>query len=309
MSHIWDSLVLGGTDKPRFLSLQKNFCSDPYIQNDLNPANNWYFSSVGILSKVLDKDAYGDYMARINYSSDNQYIYYVYNHESDVSGKKAFITLRYKSDNDFKISFISPGSGEDGLTKLAASNVIKKVTIIASLYNIFGNFLYFKIYGSDGIGDANVYFDSIYFSLVDNDYSFPQPQTSELDFNKIVDGSNQRYTGRIQEINKKWLPIYNANWDYINAEYEVYRQIISESEVVFCIPHKDVSWGFLGYWDDDFIRGYAFNRFIGHKGIIAIRGMEYIYNKPQLQSGDQVIYYVTDDSGDTITDDSGTILY
>src|ERR1035437_11068121 len=211
----WDDLVLGGLGQPRILSVGENLCSNSYMNNNVPAINDWQESISGILSRVVDKDAYGEYMAKINYASNLQYAYYTIDIGESISGKKFIIYFRSKSDVMIKASLV--GSSEFYALWIFPSSKIKDAVFIGTATGQTGNTITLRIYGTHIIENANVLFDNIYIGIVnDTDFLFPQPQSSSLQFNKIVTGTNTLWNGKIQEFNKMWLPNYIANWDFID---------------------------------------------------------------------------------------------
>jgi hypothetical protein len=91
------------------------------------------------------------------------------------------------------------------------------------------------------------------------------------------------WDGNIQQHNKKWRPIYYADYAFLNDSDETIRQSISESDIILCVPHNDSGFGFLGIWDEDYYRKYTFGRFQGHSGSVVIKGIELVTNKPTNQ--------------------------
>lgn len=279
-THPWSNYVLGGVDKPRILLLSDNFCANQYLNNDIPDTGDWQESFASILTRAANANAYGEYMARINYTSDLEYAYYTYNYDSAIANKRFLLVFDAISSVAFKATFY--GSSEFGSTNFNALENKTRCMIIADAISQTGNNISIRIYGTQSTGNADLYFDNIMLYEVTNDYTFDQPHDSgKLIFVKDKTGDNELWNGKKQEYNVKWIPNFICNYEIINYLNEMYRQDISEADNVFCIPHKDVNWGFVGRWNEDnFTRDYAFSKYFGHRGIIDIISNEYFKNKP-----------------------------
>jgi hypothetical protein len=89
----------------------------------------------------------------------------------------------------------------------------------------------------------------------------------------------------------------------MNTSEEILRKQIAEASRLFVKPHDDRDWGFHGIWDGNFLKKYSMNRFIGHKGIIPIKGTELLLKFPseEIESGQLIVY-------DSFTDANGTVI-
>ncbi len=290
-SHPWISDVVGGVGPPRILEVNDNWITDIYFQEGLG---NWSQSQGGILTRVITTSAYLEYMGNISYSSDHEYVYMTYNYGSSITDKIFMFTFRVQSDQQFGVSFW--GSTGFGVTIFAASANVSKKTVVVAATGQTGNSIQVRISGTIGTGNANLYFDSAYFTEVLNDYTLPQPNESFIKFKSdfVV---NELWDGSSQNIGDKRLPIFYAKWDYFSDTYELNRQSISEAERLFCIPHDDANFGFLGVWNKKFFRGYALDRFFGHMAVITIAGEGYLLAQPTEVVAPAVddIWYIEDD--------------
>lgn len=288
----WDLYVLGGIDVPRFLIGDVNFCSNPYFNTGIT---GWSESSGGIFSRDnIQLDALGEYMGKIEYTLDEQYVEYSYDMGVSVTGRKFFLILRSKSISDWKVAFY--GNSEFGSTNFAHSNDINTYVAIVDASTQTGTTIKIRIYGTQSnVDSAELYFDDVYFSEIFNDMEMPQPQVSYMPVEKIQFGENYLWNGNIQQFSKRFRPGYFANWEYLIPEYEVYRQKIAAAQIVVCIPHKDISFGFRCIWNKDFSRKYFHNRFLGHSGIISLKGTQFITSMPTVQSTEEALYIFTDE--------------
>jgi hypothetical protein len=288
MSHPWKADVLGGVGAPRILEIDSNWITDVYFQEGLG---NWSQSTPNILTRIKMSSAYVEFMGNISYVSDQEYIYRTYNYGSSIADKTFIFTLRIQSDYQYKISFY--GSSEFGATVFSASTSTSRKTLIITATGQTGNNIQIRIHGSTITGSAMLYFDDAYFTEVLADYTFSQPQDSFMKFeNRFI--ANELWTGAKQCIGDKRLPVFYAKWDYFDDTYESNRQLISEAERLFCVPHNDASFGFLGVWNKEFFRGYALDRFFGHDAIITITGEKYLLEQPaEIVEGN--VWYIEDD--------------
>lgn len=277
------SLVLGGISGPVFSKLDQNYITNRYFDED---TSGWSESFASILSRIADADAYGEYMGRINYSSDDEYVYWSQSLSESPYGRRfiGIVRLKASAQQDFVMEFANQDGSTFGATSFTATT--EPQTFFISEINdqidaTCGYAVELRIYGSDGAGNADLYFDHAFLSEVLQRIDMPLPLTTGgeqqyLVFEKKVDGMNELWDGNVQEFGKKWRPNFFGQWDYLSRGNETKRQLISESDIIFCQPQGDIAWGFLGIWKNDFERRYAFGRFMGHRGQIMIMGVEYI---------------------------------
>ena len=282
MSHVWDSLVLGGVDKPRILICGSNFCFNPYFNEN---TDGWTKGTNGTATRVSDINSIGEYLLNLTFTGSGQsYIEYSYDTSEPILNKKFIAAIRIKSKYAFKIQLL--GASLLNEITVQPSDIINNIFIIAEGTGS-GNIIKLKIIGTDNV---DIKFDNLYLTIISDDYIFPQPNESKILFEKNNLGENQLWNGKIQQFNFKFLPIFYCSWNYLSAIYESFRQKISFNQQLFCIPHMDVNWGFFGIWVDDFERKYSFDRFFGHNSDISIKGSEFIYELPSLQSGTGSLY-------------------
>lgn len=279
MAHPWENLVVSGVDSPRILLVSDNFCSNPFLT--LN--SDGYTVSGAVITRAEDFSAYYEYMLSVNTNNINtDYVEYSYDYGSSVANKTFLIALNVFAQGEFKLVF--KGDIEFGEV-LFDSQIYKKAFIVATATGVTGNTISFRIYGA-----RDMKFDNVYFAEVLYDLEMPQPHNAgELLFEKDADGIGELWSGKKKEYNVKWIPNYSANYFYLSEENEQFRQLISEYENVFCIPHLDYNWGFLGKWmKDEFERNYVFGEYVGHSGELSIKGQEYLNQELAIQL---IIYY------------------
>ena len=291
MAHIWDQLVLGGVDQPQIILLYNNFCSNPFFTKNLD---GWVLVVDTPDSETFDRVehslAYGQYMGNIVYTSNRGWVEL----ENDdyasetIQDKTFFFCVDVISDEDFTIEFI--GDSAFGTTNFdETGGEVKKCFVIATATGQFSESIKVRLYATTKTGgtmDADMHFDNVYFTEVYKDYTMPQPHDAgKILFEKIKVGENVLITHRRKEFRVRWKPNYLSEYAYLSKDNEEKREIIAKSELVFCIPHIDVDWGFLGKWKHtEFIRDYPFNEYSGHIGVIAIEGNEYFLKKPDLKT-------------------------
>lgn len=278
--------VLGGVTTPIFYKIEDNYCENPYFNED---TSGWVESTGGILTRInTDAEAYGEYMGRIQYSSDLQNVTFVESLAAAPANRTFLVSLRMKSQisggQTVSIQFVDENSQTFGTNSFAVTEEARRYLIVAldNVPNVTSPYsVTLRIWGTEASGDSDLLFDHVYFTEVLSSISMPLPkvQSGEPDqirFQKIVQGRNMLWDGNIQEFGKKWRPYYLGRYDYLSGASEIGRQQVNEASKVFVLPHSDVNWGFLGIWDGDFKRRYSFGRYIGHKGMIPIKGIEYV---------------------------------
>jgi hypothetical protein len=293
----WSDLVLGGVDIPRIMTLDSmNYCNNPFFHN--GDTSEW--SGLYNMQSEINSDAYSMYMGKIFYQGVSAiYSYIGINTSQTVKKRKFIFSARIKSKFQYQIACVTDENSSPEIQSViviqASENVQRFVFICEIPDNIIGNGneIGFRVYGSIG-SQAELYIDQIFFSEIYQILDFPQPNKSYLRFIRTVTGNSELWSGKTQDINKRWKPYFHAEYSFMNPENELKRQIISEADLLFCIPHKDSSWGFVGKWDGDYDRRYSFDKFIGHTGVIPIIGAEYIMNSPTYKT-DGGLIYIEDD--------------
>lgn len=280
MAHPWENLVVSGVDKPRFLLVTDNFCNNPLFSSNLD---GWSGSGGATLTRIEDFSAYRQWMCQADFAADTDYVEFTYDYGSVVQGKTFLFALNIVSSNEFTLKFYHSSEFGD---ELFDSQIYKKAFIVATAPDDGGTAttITIRIYGT------SVNFDNVYFAEVEYDLEMPQPHDSgEILFEKENDGSGELWTGKIKEYNTKWIPNYNCEYFYLSEQNEQYRQRISEHSNVFCVPHIDFMYGFLGKWmKDEYVRDYNFRQYDGHSGGIYIKGQEYLNQELAIQL---IVYY------------------
>lgn len=287
MAHPWESLVLGGVDTPRILVLKNNDCPNPFFTKNLD---DWTMvagiSGDELFERVDSVNAYGQYMAKLSYTNNTVHITFTHDYETSIEDKIFLLSFDAKSLSNFTVEF--NGDTEFVTHNFSASAEMKRFFVIGTATGQTSDTVDVRIYGNRpdlSNTDGELFIDNVYFSEIFKDYSFPQPQDSgKLIFNKLKLGENNLITYKQNEFRVRWQPIYIGEYYQLTAEYEEQREQIAKSELLFCIPHIDVDWGFIGRWmPSEFLRSYPFNQYTGHRGIISIQSVEYFKQKPYLK--------------------------
>lgn len=281
--HPWFDNVIGGVMNPAFLLVGENLCSNPRFSGGSD--TGWTFGGSWLSSPkyIVDTNAYEEYMGRLNSTQDDSaYAMYNYNIGS-TKNKKFMASFRVKSnllnDHDITVTLqVSNGDvpGFSLQTKTVTLNkYIKKVYLYGSAP--VTDFTYIGIKINNGIGivaNPDLRFDDVYICEVNYNYTMKEPQATFIAFDKMLQGENELFDGKTQEFNKRWRPNFIADWQFIESSYEEMRQRIAEADSIFVIPHIDFEWGFFAIWDGGYKREYPWDRFLGHKGLIKLRGTE-----------------------------------
>lgn len=311
MAHAWDNLVLGGIDKPRLL-----LCSDNWLSNQFFNGTNldgWTkYGTNGTLAIVSDDEAYGSNVLHYYQETSgepapdaeppidstlNDYILRSFDVLTLTGatnfGKKFLLSLRIKTTEDTEIIITDNGSYSLSTTVINTENKFIDMFIATGEISVATSVIQVKIRTLNQPDGVNIKIDNVFFSIINNDFVFKQPNQSKLVFEENIIGSNELWSGKVQKFDRKWKPIFLALWEYLGAGWENYRQLAYQSPNIYCIPHRDVKWGFLGAMVGDFERQYSFDRFFGHKSAVEIAGLQYICELPSVKSG----------AGDSLFDD------
>lgn len=277
--------TLGGVAAPKFLLLDDNYVTNPYANVD---TTGWAVTAGTLIKGAAQDDAYGEFMFDYSYTTDFEAAYWEQDIGVVATGKTFIASFRAKlaAAGAILVEIV------DDLGVVVTSQVYALTTGTQRvlLYGDAGatvltDKIRLKIYASAGVATAQIFFDHVLFTEVLNEVDMPSPlivsgDQDSLKFEKEIQGKNELWDGQIQEFGKKWRPNYLARWDYLLDTNELLRQDIADSKTVFVLPHNDQNWGFHGMWDGDLLRKYAFGKYIGHKGVIGIKGIEYIYELP-----------------------------
>jgi hypothetical protein len=302
MSHEWDNLVIGGTDRPRIILSSDNIITNRYFDKDLSgytTGSELIITSgtPGVqptFTRVSDEYSYGEYSCRIFLDNPNYAgtVSVVYNYGSNIGGRRFIVTARIKTKYSFYIRWSANSQYELKLIEPITADTFNTYYFLTTVpSNQTGTTLTFTFYCPVKV---DFLFDHMYFGKIENDYIFPQPNESSLEFEKYSIGENRLWNGKIQLYDLKYVPKYKAEYKYLSAAYENRRQRLLQAKNLFVIPHMDVSWGYWGKWTDDFERKYAFSRFLGHDSDLEIEGSEYLYHIPENMSSGGVIYVEED---------------
>lgn len=286
MAHPWETLVLGGIDTLKIYRVSPNFVTNKYFTSGIT---GWADSTPS-LSRIIDTDAFGEYMGRIAYTGGLGYAFWRHTQSVNIQNRTFLATWRAKSlgEQKFKAEFASLVTGEVfGTQTFDVDEIPRKYFLVAptTVSTNTPHSVEIRIYGTEVTGNADLRFDAVYFGEALEEFSFVQPkvvsgESSFMTFEPVGFGRNELWDGEIQEFNKKWRPNYFARWDAMDVTDERFRQRIAVADLLFCIPHIDSDFGFLCRWDGDFQRRYAFGKFLAHKSLIVLKGNELVKEFP-----------------------------
>lgn len=302
MSHPWETYVLGGVAEPRFLILNpQNWCSNPYFMDGDN--SGYGGGTFPTLQTEQRKEAYAEYMGKIYYSAMSPlYVQLKKTLSTSPLNRTFMFSFRYMSMYPTRVSFVTDADDTDDIFEtlaLPATSTPQRIVFVSTIDTVpgAGANIAVHIYGSQAT-QADMLFDQVALYEVTNDIEMPQPQRSYLLFEEVLTGSHERWDGLMQKVNRRWRPHYYAEYEFMEAATETKRQQINDADLLFCIPHKDSSWGILGQWEGDFSRRYPWDRFKGHTGAIPIRGSEFLLLAPTWQA----------DTGESIYVEQGQLI-
>lgn len=283
----WSNNVLGGITEPRIYSVDDNFCTNPYFNVD---TTDWTQSTPGILTRGAWNEAYGEYVGVLTAVAPKNVSF---EHTLDLTpeSRTFMASLRIRAGLPATQSVTISVEDQDGnvflenTISLSSADNMKRYVFVAQCNDVASGSPYSVTLKIQINISGSILFDHVYFTEVFDtiDISLPKTQASERDlilFEKVVQGSNELWSGLVQEFGKKWRPRYVGNYDYLTAEEEESRQQVAEASKVFVLPHRDVAWGFFGIWSDDIERRYSFGKYLGHRGQIPIMGIEFLRELP-----------------------------
>ena len=284
--------VLGGIEQPLFLVMDDNYVTNRYFDQN---TTGWV-STGGTFTRGVQANAYGEYMANHVSVASLHSAYWEEDLGAAVTDKKFLASFRAQSDTtrDVLIEIID----DNDVVVVSAVETIgtspKRILLYGdNIGTTLTQRIRLKIHSANSAVNGYIDFDHVFFSEVLQTISLPLSsvqggEPDKLKFEKIVQGRNELWNGEIQEFGKKWRPHYMGRWDHMEVAEEIERQSIADSGRVFVLPHSDINWGFLGIWDNNIERRYAMNKYIGHKGSVPIKGIEYLLEFPALTAAEIV---------------------
>lgn len=284
MAHPWLNNVVGGISKPRFLKVGENLFTNPRFNNGSYSQWTYHGSWLTGGRTIVDDDAFNEYMGRLNVSQDdNAYVVGDIN-TNLLTGTKVLITFRIKSAilDSHEIDVILQMASSKGAYGIAVDSKvitinekIKRVSLVGDIGDTPGSYVGVRIHLGEGVSsNSDLRFDDLYICEIYEDYTMKEPNVNFLEFSREVQGSNELWDGKIQEHDVAWRPNFHCDFQFMNKEFESIRQRIIEMNTIFVIPHIDFGWGFFGTMMDSYRREYPWDRYLGHKGVISIRGKE-----------------------------------
>lgn len=288
----WFNNVLGGVERPAFYTIAgTNLCTNPLFDDG---TTGWVGEDSDIiLERRNEEDAYKEYMLRIRYESESlfKYVKYDFDRSYLLSGRYFIYSFRIKNHNSNSHEVLIKINGGNGYLTNFYSKLftvekgIKKISIVIKVPSDDSETtgLRFILYPNKDSSVTNfngVYIDNVQIYESTERMLFPEPNRDNMEFEKYVQGQNQPVFSYLREFNKKYIPIYNCEYDYISREYQILRETLAHRGNLYCFPHSDYNWGFLGKFDGGYDRNYFMNKYLGHSGAIVIRGNEFVIESP-----------------------------
>jgi len=286
MSLNW-STVLGGSGRPRFL-----ICGSELIANQSFEANTngWAGSpSASKISRVLDSDTFwGDYSCKIVDAG------------AQVSRSRARYAIQESSalaGRSYALSFYVKGAAAATCSVLISavdeSLAAQTKVITADYKHFFGVFAFttstlqafnvdiFAVAGGSYANDT--YIDKVSCRSITTDlYSeFPyNPNKNEPIYDEDIMSSARLVDGTLKEYVKGWAPNFVLEYDYLDAQTEYYRLLLSEAAFVWLQPHYDYEYWVAVKWDRRFEQKYFGDVYAGHVGKMIFKPIFLLESKP-----------------------------
>ena len=285
MSLNWGT-VLGGTGRPRFL-----ICGSELVANQSFEANTngWVGSpSSDNIERILDADTFwGDYSCKITDVGA----------QASRSKVRSTITNTKLAGRNFALSFYVRGAAAAScsaqITALDESPAVIQKAASTSYAHYFGVFSFeastlssfdIDIFAVAGGSFSNsVYVDKVSCREILNDFyeEFPYaPNRNEPVYDQNIMSSGRLVDGTLREYTKGWAPTFTLAYDYMDAQLEYYRLLLSEATFIWFQPHYDYEYWVAVKWDQKFEQRYFGNIYAGHVGKISLKPIFLLESKP-----------------------------
>lgn len=279
--------VLGGSGRPRFL-----ICGSELIANQSFEANinGWAGSpSADKIARISDSDTFwGDYSCQISDVG------------AQASRSKARYTIQESSvlaGRSFALSFYVKGSVaatcSAQISALDESLTIQTKAITTDYKHFLGVFAFstselqafnidiFAVAGGSYSND--IYIDKVSCRNIVNDLyaEFPyHPNKNVPVYDQSIISSARLVDGTLKEYTKGWEPNFILEYDYLDAQVEYYRLLLSEGAFIWFQPHYDYEYWVAVKWDRNFEQRYFGGIYAGHVGKIAFKSIFLLESKP-----------------------------
>ena len=274
--------VLGGVEQPRFL-----LCGVNYVLNGDFEVDTVGWTAVegsSMQQRATDETDYGRYVIQVQQpvgGSSVGGIQYNISFGADAAGTTWAMTFAL-SGNDYTMSvrLVAGGVAYPSDAGEVISNTTRQMYFckqIALPSSATGQTIALQFRTET---NGRFCLDHVAARQIEHDYVVPNPNRSyEQKWVKELRSEYELIDGRRQEYLAGWRFMATLDFQYLEKTDEVLRTTISEAGHLIFFPHMDEDFFSNVVWDREFERRYA-EVFVGHIGIIPLRGLELVREKP-----------------------------
>ena len=292
----WLNNVIGGISTPRIYRLEdNNRITNGSIEDALG--SEWFGDGY---TRVLASDnsvvaPLGDYILRVeddavgSYEAGKQSVDY----GAAVGGKSFLLTVKCRaSGSDHSITIkLGSSTTANGAINNATSLTVPLTTDywrIVHLVVTFGGgvtdqYVQINLGGSTDVVTTTgiAFFDDVRVYEILETYNFEQPQRWEQPWTEEKVADFRLLGGKMRSVSEGWRYKLNMVYTYHSATSQQDVIEITESGLLYVVPHIDNLFGSLMQWNGDYQNEYFFGRYLGHSTIVSLSAVELEKEKPR----------------------------
>lgn len=290
MTHAWESYVLGGVEKPKIVMIEDtNLCTNSNFETNLT---GWTASSAADMERIADSELLrGDYCLRISSNTAGAYGIVYFDHTPNsgtIAGDIFLVSFMMKTEDQVRkaasVILCAGTSGWWTKTDIFVGPEWEQFTLIGEVEtDAIGTFrIQFSPnnWGVDPRIDQYLRIDDVQLYKVTKQYTLADPQAYTQSFDRQIEATNETIEGTIKEYSKGYRYTTNLVYEYLNPVQEKVRAEMAGSSAMFFFPHQDSRFAQKVIWDKGFDRKYFNARYLGHTGIVSLKGVQLMQKQP-----------------------------
>jgi len=290
MTHAWESYVLGGVEKPKIVMIEDtNLCTNGSFETNLT---GWTTSSGVDAERIADSELMrGDYCLRIsaNTAGTTDLTRFVHTPDSGtIAGDIFLASFMMRTEDQLRkaatVVLSADTSGWWSQTDVFVGPEWEQFTIIgeAETDAVGGIRIQFSPnnYGIDPRVGQYLRIDNVQLYKVTKQYILADPQAYTQSFDRQIEVTNETIEGVIKEYSKGYRYTANLVYEFLNPVQEKIRTEMSGANAMFFFPHEDSRFAQKVIWNKGFDRKYFHDRYLGHTGIVSLKGVQLMQKQP-----------------------------
>ena len=285
----WDGNVIGGIASPRALVCSGYNLIENYSFED--NLDDWTGTGVDYTGQFDSTAPHGSTVLEFEDSNDASLgaVYNQINIGEAIGGKTFVITFYVKNaDNTSSTAMIafetSLGNQDYTKTFSTISTAWRKITYTITWgATLTQQYFYVALFCREDYTEPNLLTRFDYFELyeVDGDYTLKTSNQFTQNYLKELNYSDESLDGRERESIKGWRYTANLNYQFLEAADAATLVYLSEASFIVFYPHSDHTFSVTVRWNGDFGLNYPWDRYLGHRIVMPLRGTELVSNKPR----------------------------